>query len=806
MPFTLQLPSRRVLGTLAAAALVLGFADLARGGISIAPSLLVVGYCVLVPAAIWRRTTTALSQRRSPSTPSTAPYRTAALVSLGVLLLYFATLAPSSAMWDTSEYITAAYTLGLPHPPGNPFFVLLGRVFSMLPIASSVAVRVNVLAALSSAIAAGMWFLITERILRSWVAEQWMRTLGGVLAAVVGATAFTVWNQSVVNEKVYTVSLAGLAIVSWLAIRWSYEADDPQSDRLLLMIAYLCGLGYANHTAGLLPMPAVGLAVLVHRPRLLLNARLLMAGAGLMLLGVTPFATQPIRSAHNPAINEGEPTACRDGLKFSCTFSKGTADAFAYNINREQYGKPDLTVRQAPITAQVGMWWLYFKWQWMRDARQEHQQLQSALAVIFLLLGVGGGLVHYARDRRSFWYFGPFVFTVTLLLIYYLNFRYGASQAPHLGESVAREVRDRDYFFLWSFSSWGVWVALGLIVGWERVARGLGRWFRGRGELRALSPRPLALLLAAPILTIGLVPLASNWSAASRRGEMATAAFAHDLLNSVEPYGVLVTYGDNDTFPLWYAQEVEGVRKDVTVAVLSLLNTDWFIRGIIRRPIYTYDAGRGPAVYRDRVWPKPSGSPVTMTLAQADSIPEYVVLREPARLQKEGLVATIDPQRLLQDGAGGGLLQRSDIVVLRMIADTWPARPVYLSRTTGDYGQRLGLGDNLLSQGLARKLFIPPTRATRDTVYVTGSGWFDMSRSATLWTDVFRGPAAIVQRDGWVDRPSVSIPFSYLLAGSELAEVLRVRGDVARSVRVSDTVTRVARAVGVGPSGEEMVR
>ena len=172
MPFTLQLPSRRVLATLAAAALVLGFIDLARGGISIAPSLLVVGYCVLVPAAIWRRTTTTLTQRRSPSTPSTAPYRTAGFVSLGVLLLYLATLAPSTAMWDTSEYITAAYTLGLPHPPGNPFFVLLGRVFSMLPVASSVAVRVNVLAAFSSAIAAGMWFLITERIIRSWVAER----------------------------------------------------------------------------------------------------------------------------------------------------------------------------------------------------------------------------------------------------------------------------------------------------------------------------------------------------------------------------------------------------------------------------------------------------------------------------------------------------------------------------------------------------------------------------------------------------------------------------------------------------------
>ena len=133
-------------------------------------------------------------------------YKAAALASLAVFALYLLTIGPSTAMWDTSEYITAAYIMGLPHPPGNPFFVVLGRVFAVLPIAPTIAMRVNILAAVCSAVTAGMWFLITERVLVSWFADRWLRVVGGLVAVLIGATAFTVWAQSVVNEKVYTVA------------------------------------------------------------------------------------------------------------------------------------------------------------------------------------------------------------------------------------------------------------------------------------------------------------------------------------------------------------------------------------------------------------------------------------------------------------------------------------------------------------------------------------------------------------------------------------------------------------------------
>jgi hypothetical protein len=359
--------------SIAAALLCAGYIDLARGGITASAILLALGYCAAIPWAI-------LAGGSVERTGSGTSLREALLAGGAVFALYLLTLSRTTALWDASEYIAAAYTFGLPHPPGNPLFVILGRVFAVLPIAPNVAMRINVLAALSSAVAAAVWYLVARRVAdRSGLGRATSRLTAGI-ATLIGATAFTVWSQSVVNEKVYTVSLAGIAIVSWLMLRWSDRPDDPRSDRYLVLVAYLLGLGYANHMAGMLPLPAALLVVAVTRPASFLRWRLITASLAAVVLGMTPFATQPIRSAHNPAVNEGEPTACRDGFALSCTFSKGTWDAFVYNFDRGQYGKPVLTERQAPFSAQLGMWWLYFRWQWLRDAHGEHGRTQGALA------------------------------------------------------------------------------------------------------------------------------------------------------------------------------------------------------------------------------------------------------------------------------------------------------------------------------------------------------------------------------------------------------------------------------------------
>jgi hypothetical protein len=770
-----------LVGTLAT--FVVGYVDLVRGGITVSALSLTVAYCVFLPLLIWRWRPAEIRE----SAGDRPSYRAAAIVSVCVLALYLVTLAPSTAMWDTSEYITAAYTFGLPHPPGNPLFVIVGRAFSVLPIAPSVATRINVLAAISSAAAAGMWFLITEHVLRAWLASRVLRLVGATAGALIGAVAFTVWNQSVVNEKVYTISLAGIAIVSWLAVRWTRDPSGPVADRRLVLAAYLCGLGYANHMAGMLPVGAIGFAVLLIRPRTLVRGKLMLACLVAVFAGLTPFATQPIRAAYFPAINEGEPTGCRTKLEMSCTMSTATLDSFLYNFNRKQYAKPSLESRQASFTQQLGMWWLYFKWQWMRDPDATSPFVQALLAATFLMLGFVGAWRHAARDRPSFWYFGSLMFTMTLLLIYYLNFKLGSSQDVLSPQD--HEVRDRDYFFIWSFSAWGVWAALGLVYVWESVAALIGTEEKRSGKLTVTEPTRRGWLWSSPTLALALVPLATNWNAAPRSRHHATRNVAVDMLNSVEPYGVLVTVGDNDTFPLWYAQEVEGVRRDVVIANTSLLNTDWYARQVIRRPIYDYDAARGPAIYRDQRWVKPTTPPLHMSFADADAVPEYLQLPGPMSFTSGPIHATIDPRRL-----ENGVLMRADAFVLRMIQDAWPARPIYFARSAGGYPRSLGLGDYVLTQGLASKVFVPPTTQTRDTVLVEGDGWLDVARTRALWKDVFIGPAAVVSEGQWIDRPSASMPALYVFGGFELAQALRLGGDAREANAVLATTRDVAHA------------
>jgi hypothetical protein len=433
------------------------------------------------------------------------------------------------------------------------------------------------------------------------------------------------------------------------------------------------------------------------------------------------------------------------------------------------------------------MWWLYFKWQWLRDSHQTMQGLQFVVAFMFLAFGLLGGYVHWQRDRRTFWYFGPLMFTMTLALIYYLNFKYGWSQDPDL-QGVAREVRDRDYFYIWSYSAWGVWAAIGLTFVWEQLAHVIGgeetpedRPAAKKRPVVVTWPSRRGFVLASPILLIALIPLVANWKFASRAGNHFTQEWARDYLNSLEPYAVVITNGDNDTFPLWYAQEVEGVRRDVTVAVTTYLDTDWFVRQMIRRPIADYDAAKGPAIYRNQQWKKPSGPPLKMTFAEADAIPEYIQITQPQIFRKDNITLNIQP----------GYLVRDQLVLLRLIKDAFPERPIYVS--TGG-GAGLGLEPYLLTQGFVQKLMDHALTDTPATPRTPSGLFIDVDRSKALWDNVYRAPQSLIKEGDWIDRASFGIPYTYAFTGAILAEAMHDRGDEKSASAIRDRVRAIVKA------------
>ena len=683
--------------------------------------------------------------------PQAPPYAWGALAALCVFVLYLLTLSPTTAMWDTSEYIAAAKVLGLPHPPGNPLFVMIAHAFGLIPIPVSYAARINILAALCSAIAAGSWFVLIDFVLARGGVAILRRRICAAAGVVVGASAFTVWNQSVVNEKVYTISLALFAIITLLMLSWLDGDEKPRNDAKLVAIAFLLGAGYAVHPAGLLPGLAVVVTVASQRWRKFLQPRLVLAVFGAFALGLTPFIFEPIRAAQAPEMNEGAPTGCTTQLEWSCTFSEKTYTRLSDNINRTQYGKPSVLDRQISFGSQLGMWWLYFKWQWLRDPHGSAPFAQMLLALLMFGLGLYGATVHWRWDRASCIYWATFMFTLTVLLVYYMNFKYGYSQAPGLGDSVPREVRDRDYFYLWSFSACGVWIAVAIAAIWQRARSG--------GALLALAA----------------IPLIGNWSAASRRNDTVARDWAVDILNSVEPYGVIVTGGDNDTFPLWYAQYVEGVRTDVTVVIDQYLQMDWFVEQLLRAPIHKYDAAAGPAMYRTGTWPVPTHAVFRMTAAQADSVPDLMELREPQLLKSGAIEGRI----------AAGYLERKDVFVLRLITDALPERPVYFTMGS-PYPKQFGLQRYILGEGLVQQLMPTP-------VSDSGGPTLDTRRTDALWR-IYRGPAAIVRRGDWIDRPSLPTPVDYTLVGLNLSDALDHQGDSTRAREVRNDAVAVIKA------------
>ncbi|WP_419163741.1 DUF2723 domain-containing protein [Candidatus Palauibacter sp.] len=716
------------------------------------------------------------------------------LTALAVWALYLLTIAPTTGFWDTSEYVTTAHILGLPHPPGNPFFVLIGRVWDILLgfTGLPVALRINVLSATLSAGASFFWFLAVARMVAHFRENRHEVLVTAIVAVWIGATAFTVWTQSNLNEKVYTLSLFVVAVVSYLAMVWMDEADTARGNRLLLLIALLLGLGWANHTMSLLPGLALTAFVLFHRWRAAFNPLVLGLGVTLLAVGYSvQLLFVPIRSAQNPIIDEADPecptvvsaiTPKRVDDRFGRSKWAVVCEPLALSLIRDQYGPGPVTQRQAPLSAQYANYWQYFDWQWARALPPGARLVASML---FLFLALVGLWTHLKSDRKTFVYSGTLLFTVTLMLVYYLNFKYGYSlYLEEVPNYLEHEVRERDYFYIIGFQLWGIYAGLGLAALWGQWTVPV-RTSQARDYPTSFSDdRPTGFSArhrkAAPLLAIGLIPLFFNYSRADRTGDRAARDWAYNILQSVEPYAVLFTNGDNDTFPLWYLQEVEGIRRDVTVIVHSYLGTGWYPKQlreltapceagasaadspttvVCQRP---FDVAAAASPYAAMSSTPPTRSIMAWNDAQIDGLPPGFAVAADTTFQISRWIGA--------NALAGESFSYPDIMVYHIIQQSLGDRPVYFAATAPPVYGKWRLQPHLVRHGLAFKLVNGPLEASEDLVdlreYMPNTAlptWNDRVRTRELLWDVFL-VEDLLDWEEWPE-PSTesSIPAQYYL-------------------------------------------
>ena len=735
---------------------------------------------------------------------ASSPYLWAAVAAGLVGLLYAVTLAPTTAFWDTSEYIATAHILGIPHPPGNPLFVAMAKAWSLLlePLGLSIAVRVNLFSALMGALAHGLWFLVMHRILGYFSEDRTFRIAGALIAVLVSATAFTVWNQSNVNEKVYTVSLFTIALLTWLALQWRDNLGKGKDDNLLVLIVFILALSVGNHLMALLAAPALVLFILFVHPKALVNHRFYIAGAAALLAGLSIYLFLPLRAGLEPVINEADPTCESIGgaLTSIVTWGQAGCAELSQALSRQQYLKPPLLPRLAPIHSQFANYFQYFDWQWARSVAGTDTVFAFSrlpYTLLFMALGLFGSLEHRRRDRKSWWYFFTLFATLSAGLVFYLNFKYGHSLRAPIADRELHEVREREYFFIVSFSVWGLWAGLGIVELWRTLSL---RFSRG-------------LMKAAPVLALAFIPLGLNWSWASRADDYSARDWAHNLLMSVEPYGVLFTNGDNDTFPLWYLQEVEGIRRDVTVIVTSYLNTDWHAKQLLgltqpcpedvdpledptritcQRPydasntgaMYTSDSARAAAA--DKV-PLLLDSPVAPPTRAIFGIDEVTIEEVAGRGYSQTETGSYSVGNMVATIRAGTYVYPWHQFALHIINHAVDERPIYFA-SSSNAAAVLGLTPYLIRQGLAFKLHNrEPTpdslpegvRAVESQGLAVITGRFvDVTRTKKLLEEVFLHRSGIPDDWAfWPDEATVGIPNYYAYAYFALAQLALEAGN-----------------------------
>ena len=348
-----------------------------------------------------------------------------------------------------------------------------------------------------------------------------------------------------------------------------------------------------------------------------------------------------------------------------------------------------------------------------------------------LLLGLIGLFFQFARDKRGSWLNFLMFFMTGIAIVIYLN------QPPY-------QVRERDYAYAGSFYFFSVWIGLAVAAVYAWVSDKFFKDEEAAEKSNGVWKAPAAAA-AISILCLGVPALmaAENWDDHDRSNRYTAVEMAKNYLNSVGQNGILVTHGDNDTFPLWYAQEVENVRPDVRIANTSLLGTDWHIDQMkyamneskpldltvgprqylygTNEFVYIYDT-RDTALYLSDVR-NIFKHPKAKLPLQSGKMVDYIMSRKLiVPVNKENVIKygildkkyedMIPDEIVLTISKNKDYLTKPELFMLDLLSNYQWDRPINLLSMGGDIN--IGIKDYLMYEGFSYK-FVPIKNKTKST-------------------------------------------------------------------------------------------